>query len=105
MLLSASKFNASEYKREMIQRAKDVLANNDDPNLRNWHAARESTLLRIFGENERSYDILQDHIHNLSSTSQGQDVTYHLIQDESQSATIGNERQDPGKTLPDYLDC
>ncbi|KAI9654941.1 MAG: hypothetical protein M1821_005694 [Bathelium mastoideum] len=69
MLLSASKFNTIDYKREMIEIAKGLLPDGNDLHLSTWAVARESTLLRTLGDKNRSYGVLQDHIHTLSLSS------------------------------------
>lgn len=74
MLLSASKFGNRYDKQDMIQRAKTLLRDGDDAYLATWTAARESALMRIFGDNERSYGVLQEHIHKLSQFTQSSNV-------------------------------
>ena len=75
MLLSASRFNAKEHKRHVIENAKRLLPDDADLDLSTWAVERESTLLRICGEHDKSYGVLENHILKLSESSSGPDIT------------------------------
>ncbi|KAI4232447.1 MAG: hypothetical protein LQ349_005006 [Xanthoria aureola] len=64
MLLAASRFSTTSWKREAIDRVKQLLQDSDDAYLKVCLAQRESSLLRMLGKRALSNKTLEEFIHS-----------------------------------------
>ena len=62
LLLSASRFSDAAWKRETIERAGSLLADDDDCYLKAWFTHRSSAISRLYGQPQDSQKILEDFV-------------------------------------------
>ncbi|KAF7185673.1 hypothetical protein HII31_13014 [Pseudocercospora fuligena] len=69
MLLAASKFSTLDFKQEMITRCKSLITNETEQYLKTELVCRESLVLRLCSDTERSSAVILDHMKSLCTSA------------------------------------